>query len=253
MSRHAFSLRDIGGLDSASFVPLYRQLADKISALIETSGGKATGKVLPSELECARHFRISRPTVRQAMSHLTREGLIVRKKGRGTFVAPPNVSHDMAHGFEDEMRAGHRNVQFRMLEWRRVPAPPGLVDVLDVNGDQQVWYLKRLRIVDGAPFGIEERFFPAGLGSMISASDAKSQPMLRLLRKVMHEDQVELDIEVISAAAATEVAKLLKAKRGVPILMKKLTYIFNGRAQAFAITTFLGERYRFHFTVNIPI
>lgn len=253
ISEQAFTVSEIDTLDVASFVPLYVQLAEKISTLIQGHGDRGVGKILPSESECVEHFRISRPTVRQAMLQLMHQGLIVRKKGKGTFVAPLKISHDMSHGFEDEMKAAHRNVQFRALEWHRIVAPEDVRRALREERGAEVWYLRRLRIVDGSPFGIEERFFPLELGGRISGSAAKSQPMLSLLQKVTGERTAKLQIEVSSSLADKEVANLLKTKRGMPLLIKKLTYVFNGEALAFGTTTFLGERYQFKFVVDLPI
>ena len=87
-SEYAFTVESLGELDATSFVPLYMQLANRVAALIREHGEVAVGKVLPSEVECVQRLRVSRPTVRQAMSHLLAQGLILRKKGRGTFVAP---------------------------------------------------------------------------------------------------------------------------------------------------------------------
>jgi GntR family transcriptional regulator len=92
----AFELRNLRGLDSSSRLPLYAQLADLFAGRIRDSQAKLAGKALPSELETAAHFKISRPTVRQAMGQLLSEGLIVRGRGRGTFVAPPHGFRSLA-------------------------------------------------------------------------------------------------------------------------------------------------------------
>ena len=93
--RPAFHLGDLDALDSASRLPLYAQLADMLAKRIRPAQERLAGRALPSELEMTRHFGISRPTVRQAMSHLLTEDLIVRGRGRGTFVAPPRASRDL--------------------------------------------------------------------------------------------------------------------------------------------------------------
>lgn len=53
------------------------------------------GKILPSESECVKYFKVSRPTVRQAMAHLFSQGLIARGRGRGTFIAQRHVDYDV--------------------------------------------------------------------------------------------------------------------------------------------------------------
>lgn len=71
-------------LDYTNSVPLYIQLKEKIEEKV--MDGTYAGKV-PSEREFMDEYYISRSTVRQAIDALTREGTIVKKRGKGTFVA----------------------------------------------------------------------------------------------------------------------------------------------------------------------
>ena len=75
-------------LSMDSDIPLYAQLVGIIKRNIST-GALAVGDLLPSEAELCRWMNISRNTVRQAIGELEDEGLVVRKRGRGTFVADP--------------------------------------------------------------------------------------------------------------------------------------------------------------------
>src|SRR6188474_3194862 len=104
----ALSLARLPKLSGAN-LPLYLQIADGLERLIHAQGEDAMGKLLPSETDCARHFGVNRLTVRQAMSLLSSKGLIVRHRGRGTFVSNLPLDHDIGRAFEDEMRAGGRN------------------------------------------------------------------------------------------------------------------------------------------------
>lgn len=249
---HAFSLTEVESLDAKSFVPLYIQLADKLSALIERHGGAAVGKALPSEAECVQHFSISRPTVRQAMDHLGRLGLLVREKGRGTFVAP-RLNHDMSHGFEHEMAAARRNVRLELLAWLQMPPPEAAREALQLDEREEVRFLRRLRIVDDIAVGVEERYFPSPLGDRITEHDARTAPMLVLLRKVTGERCAQLKIEVTSGIAGKALAPLLQVKPVASVLSKRLTYLINGKPLAYGSTTFLSEHYQFRFSVNLPM
>ena len=73
-----------------SDIPLYSQLVSIIKRNI-SAGTLATGALLPSEAELCRSFDVSRSTVRQAIGALETEGLVIRKQGRGTFVAEPKM------------------------------------------------------------------------------------------------------------------------------------------------------------------
>ena len=83
-------------LSLSSDIPLYAQLVGIIKRSI-SSGALAIGDLLPSEAELCRALNVSRNTVRQAIGELEDEGLVVRKRGKGTFVADPNTNQRRRH------------------------------------------------------------------------------------------------------------------------------------------------------------
>lgn len=248
----AFPVSNLESLDAQSFVPYYVQLADRIAHEIERSGEPAVGKALPSEADCVQHFGVSRPTVRQALDHLTRRGIVVKQRGRGTFVARP-LSHDMSHGFEEEMKAARHMVESKLIEWRKVVPTSEVSTALQLVPGAKVWFLKRLRRVDGTAVGVEERYFPEELGSRITRREARSEPMLVLLRRLTSERGAQVQVEVTGGAAGAAVAHLLGTRPDAPVLNKRLTYCFRGQPLAYGSTTFLSKHYQFRFSVNLPI
>lgn len=93
-------------LDRSSFVPLYHQLHEVLKRHIE-AGRWQPGDLMPSEPELCRHFAVSRMVVRQGLAILEDEGRVVRQRGRGTFVAEPNVEH-RASGLIRLLQAPHQ-------------------------------------------------------------------------------------------------------------------------------------------------
>src|SRR5690606_22883082 len=81
-------------LNPASALPLYHQLAERLSSGI-SAGDWAPGTRLPSEPQLARQFKIGRPTARQALELLVRRGLAERRRGSGTYVSNSAGSVDM--------------------------------------------------------------------------------------------------------------------------------------------------------------
>lgn len=248
---YAFSINELGALDTSSFVPLYMQLANRVAALIREHGERAVGKALPSEAECVQRFGVSRPTVRQAMSHLLSQGLIMRERGRGTFVAPLKLEHDVSHGFEDDMRAAHRSVQYTLLDWEKIAPPADVAAVFGRDAARECFLLRRLRSVEGEVVGVEERYIPEAIGRHLRRVDLESQPALHLLQRLAGQKPGRLDIEVSSIAAGKDLARLLRVKAGVPLLLRKTTFLSeSGQPLMHGIVTFLAEHYKFRFTVN---
>jgi GntR family transcriptional regulator len=135
-------------------LPLYEQLAHIIANKI--SGGQlAPGKRLPTELNLASNYSISRETVRQAIGILERRGLVVRRRAKGTFVAASRVTQDLAqlrsfrgglvdHGVVPEMEL----LEFRLAE------PPK--EFAAAFAEREVMRLLRRYVVKRKPLAIAD-------------------------------------------------------------------------------------------------
>jgi GntR family transcriptional regulator len=246
-----FPVDQLAPLDAGSFVPLYRQVAQRIASGIREQGERAVGKVLPSEAEFMQRFGVSRPTVRQAMAHLISQGLVTRVRGRGTFVTPLRLEHDVSHGFEDDMQAAHKQVDYTLLAWKRVQSPPAVAAVFKQHGNGYCFYLQRLRGIEGEVIGVEERYLPEHIGSRLAEKDLDSQPVLKLIRDLDGRKPGKLEIEVSSTVAAKDMARLLKVRIGAPLLLRNTVFLTEaGEPLMQGTVTFLAEHYKFRFVVN---
>ncbi len=148
----------MGGLATQ---PLYRRLLAGLLSDIQT-GKLRPGDLIPPEVEIARQHGISRHTVRQAIVELTREGLVRRERGKGTFVlARPLVqSLRTFYSFAHEMR--ERGIPFhtRVLHRTISRAHMDVARRLSLEEGAEVIELELLRIVDGSPLSLEFCVFP---------------------------------------------------------------------------------------------
>ena len=149
-------------LSLESDIPLYSQLVNIIKRNI-TAGTLAPGDLIPSESELCKTFDISRSTVRQAIGALEAEGLVVRRQGRGTFVAEPKVKRtsDMIYSFTSEVSAMGMTPSSVLMEFELITPTPDIVRVLELpSEDAKVYRFTRLRNVDGEPLILETSFYP---------------------------------------------------------------------------------------------
>lgn len=126
---------------------LYLQAAQYIRSRIE-SGEYPIGSQIPTENELAQLLHISRPTVRQALESLTREGYLDRHKGCGTFVREPKVVHESTTfltGYREESRKHNRTLRTQVLSLLKEPAPAHVAQALELKPGEQVTRLTRLR------------------------------------------------------------------------------------------------------------
>lgn len=145
-----------------SDIPLYSQLVSIIKRNI-SAGTLATGALLPSEAELCRSFDVSRSTVRQAIGALETEGLVIRKQGRGTFVAEPKMRRrtENVYSFTSEISAMGLTPSSTILEFEIVEPSPDIVSMLELGErPSQVYRFTRIRNADGEPLILETSFYP---------------------------------------------------------------------------------------------
>src|ERR687894_512104 len=138
-------------LDHASPVPLYYQAARALEEAIE-DGRLPRGSKLDNELHLAERLGISRPTMRAALKQLVDKGLLVRRRGIGTIVAPKPVRRTVAlTSLYDDLEEAGREPRTRLLSLGVVPCPPDVAEQLELGPSDAVVRFDRLRMAGETP------------------------------------------------------------------------------------------------------
>jgi len=203
-------------LDAASPVPLYHQLQEILRGQLARKVFDVGGK-LPSEHELCHDYGVTRPTVRQALEGLVREGLITKRHGKGAFVtAPPQpVGIFSVAGTSEAFAAQKLKVETRALKIERV-ATCDLADGVDPSGG---WVkLERMRSVNGTPTFFEYTWIHAGLVPNLERMDMNNRSLYATLT-----DHFGLRLDggrqrFSAVAAPVKIARALELKAGVPLL-----------------------------------
>ena len=150
-------------LDRSSPVPLYFQVSTPIAALI-ADGTLPAGTRLEDELSMARRLQISRPTARQALQRLVDQGLLTRRRGVGTIVAPRQVHRplELTSLHSDLVSGGHR-VTTTVLEYDEHPASAEEASALETQPGTAVTRVTRLRTSDGEPIALMTNLIPSDI------------------------------------------------------------------------------------------
>lgn len=147
-------------LSLSSDIPLYAQLVGIIKHQIST-GALAVGDLLPSETELCRSLDISRNTVRQAIGELEDEGLVVRKRGKGTFVTDPANNHrGVRYSFTTEISSLGKTPSSTLVDFSIIKAPRDICNEMGLAEDTPVYCFTRIRNVDGEPLILETSYYP---------------------------------------------------------------------------------------------
>jgi len=231
------------------FIPAYFKLEQHLRELIR-SGALKPGDPVPPESQLCSEHGISRITVRQALSRLVFEGLIVRRRGTGTFVAEPRLQHTHVFpSFEEEMRARGAVTSHRLLSTRREPAEGRVAESLAVADGTIVLVVERQRLVDGRIVGLEVRYFPLRIGEAITQTELESQPLVLVMRRILGRTHDRLDLRVTAGVARGREAVRLGVRPGAPVLIRENTWYLEGEGPIqYGRSVFRGDRYQMALT-----
>lgn len=166
----------------SSPIPIYHQISQQLEHMI-VAGELAKGDFLPSEVQLAERWGISRPTARRAIQELVEKGLLVRKRGVGTQVVNAQLQRTMKlsslHG--DLVAAGRRPTT-DVREWREHPADAGVAESLDITVGSPVMYLERLRLANGRPLAFMRNWLRYEITSDITLTELQDDGLYNLLR-----------------------------------------------------------------------
>ncbi len=240
-------------LSPSSPVPLYAQLATRLSAYIASLGEQGVGRLLPSENECIRMFGVSRPTVRQAISELMAQGLVRKERGRGTFICEPRMVHDIGHIFEDDMRAARRTVEFSLLEHGEVSAPRALRSVFG-SEIKHLYRFLRLRSIAGRVVGLEERFLPTRFKHFITPRVLMEDHVFSILRLCTQADEITTMNAVRAATLNEHDASLAGVQKDSMALIRETTYFIDKKTPVmYGVVTFLADLYQLRFQSTVEL
>ncbi len=219
-------------IDRNNYIPYYIQVKAAIKKQIENDEWQK-GTQLPGEPELCQMFDVSRTVIRQALKDLEYEGLIIREKGKGTFVDKPRIAQGMFQeltGFYQDMVKRGLTPVTRVLSQKRVLANDNVASQLQLEPNDPVIELHRLRGVEGEFFLLVTSYLPYAICSEVLEADFTEQSLYAFL-----EEKLGLVIarghRTLEAVLANDTeAELLQIKRGHPlILLDSTVYLEDGR------------------------
>lgn len=225
-------------------MPLYHQAARAIEEAIE-DGRLPRGSKLDGEIQLAEQLGISRPTMREAIKRLVEKGLLVRRRGIGTIVAPKPVRRAVAlTSLYDDLKEAGREPKTRVLSFAEVPCPPEIAEQLGVSAGTKVFRFERLRVAGIDPIALMRNHIPADLLAM-DREGLEQAGLYELMREGGVAPQMASQ-RIGAKKAGDEEAELLEIEAGDPILtMDRVAFDSNGRPVEHGHHRYPAESYWF--------
>jgi GntR family transcriptional regulator len=236
-------------LQPESVIPLYHQLMERLKGSIE-KGNWTPGDKIPSENQLMDQFGVSRNTAKKAIEELAQEGILYRIQGKGTFVAKPKLQQSLMgfYSFSKVLKEKGLNPKDIILKLEEVKPTVKIREALQLEEDEIVVEMKRLRCANNEPYILESSFIPKNLIS--------NMEQLKKVGEISLYDLFtqEFNIVVTRAKEAfepvlirSEESEYLQTEEGLPaLLLERIAYDVNGVPVEFCRSIVRGDRCRFY-------
>ena len=215
-----------------SFSPLYQQIKGLIIARLQAGEWKA-GEAIPSEQELAVRFGVSQGTVRKAIDEMAADNLVVRRQGKGTFVAT-HAESQIQYRFlrlEPDTAAGHK-LERQLLDCQRQRAPAWIAKLLQMRAGDPMVEVRRLLHSQGRPIVLDDIWLPGGLfkGLTTEMLEQHRGPFYGLFETEFGVHMIRAEEKLRAVAADAETAELLQVEVGAPLLsVERLAYTYGDK------------------------
>jgi DNA-binding GntR family transcriptional regulator len=228
-------------------IPRYLQIADAIRRDL-----KSEGERIPSEHALCATFRVSRPTIRQALDVLVQEGRLYRHAGRGTFATAVagNDRRLRVIGSIDDIMAMGAETWFEVLTREKMPVPANIAQALRLPPGSNGYRICGVRHGDGGPFQHATAWLPPAIGQALSDDDL-SKSLIGFIERQLNMPIKFMEQTVDAALAPRSVAELLKLRPRSPLLLFERTYFAaSGEPVEYALTYQTGRRYPYKVSLS---
>jgi len=233
-------------LNRTAPLPLYHQLKTVLLGEIE-AGRWQPDEQLPTEHALADRFHVSKITVRQALRELVGQGYIRREQGRGTFVERRRFQQgprDLT-SFTEEMRSHGFVPTSTLLDQGVEAASSTVATALALEPGAPVFRLRRLRLADGEPMGVQTAYLPLDLVPGIAEASFRASSLYVLLatRYGLHAATARETFCV--GSTKREDAVLLKGPvRSPAMIAERVAFLADGRPMEYVRSVMRGDRYK---------
>jgi len=236
-------------IDPSDVIPKYYQLANILRQQIVDEDFQPHNAI-PSERQLEQQYNLSRPTIRQAIELLSRQGYLYRVHGKGTFVSPPKLQKGMLEltSFSEDMRNRGLKPGQRILEFGYVKPDKKIKQQLEISDNEtKVLRIKRLRYGDEEPMGLQDSFLALDSAPSITREEIEERGSIYIiLQEKFGIYPTEADETLEVTLATSEEAELLNITKGSPLLLNERTLWSQDRkAIEFVRILYRGDRYKY--------
>ena len=241
-------------LDKSVPIPLYFQLKTILLDAIK-QGEYPVDSMIPTEKELSEMFKISRTTVRQAITEMVQEGWLYRIASKGTFVARLKIKQDFIkrlETFNDQISRTGRKPSTELLALRTTEMPKQMRNDFGIAENSRFVYLYRRRFADDEPIVTVETYLPYDRCAFVLSHDFVKESLYNVLA-TSDKTRICRVTRILEAVGGNaQDMENLNIRRGKPILLST-TIGYNSADEPieYSIARYRGDRNRFEVDLLI--
>lgn len=230
--------------------PKYLQIREIV---LRWLSNQEIGQRLPTEMDLAQQFKVSRQTIRKALRWLEHEQIITRRPRLGTFLEKlPTALHDQRlTGPIEEFGSLGVVTKVRLVRQGWTSPSDDVRSVLQASPGEEVYEVQRIRLLEGLPLLLLQAYFPLRVGEKVVRRGLNEGLIVPVLRKI-HDAKLWEAYQQIDACSATrDISRHLGVPKGFPILLVTRVFVdSSGKPSVLFRDYFRSDRY--YYTVKLP-
>lgn len=223
--------------------PAYRRIQNSIRKRIET-GKLRPGDVVESERELAKLHKVSLMTARHALADMAREGLVERRHGAGTFVAPPKIHFNKLMSYTEQMSSRGLSARSKIVRLSSEENDPEIAARLSLPSASPLAMVQRVRQAGDEPFALETCYLSATEFPQLVSSALERGSLFSTLEREYGLTLAYADEEIDATDADQRTAELLSIPRGTSMLrIRQLIYSTKGVPAIYVVGLYRSGRH----------
>jgi len=239
-------------MTTPSFKPLYEQIKELLTQSL-IAGEWSPGESIPSEMELAVRYNVSQGTVRKAIDALAAENIVVRRQGKGTFVATHNEEQIKLRFLRLTSAEGKKeSLENQLLECNRQQVNAEIASLLGLKTGTSVIEIKRLLSFSQRPVIFDHVIVPASPFKGLNASKVQEYngSLYRMYETLYGIRMIRASERLTAVAATPELAKYLNVKEGFPLLrIERISYTYGDKPMEWRLGLCVTDDH--HYTAEL--
>jgi GntR family transcriptional regulator len=239
-------------------IPLYVRIESLVRNRI-LNGQLQPGDKLPTEEDLVKQFGVSQITIRNALSNLKRDGLIVRNRAKGTFVAenvPVRrkfvITNEVYNILEDADRYKVKNVDLKTVKIAETRNARTVREFFNLMNEDEICVVRRTRLWNRIPMYYIENFLSPSIAQHLTLKELSEKHLLKILKEKTGLTIGRGEMYIEAVPADPDVAEILKMQIFEPLILRQLCYWFPTGDPFEIVNSYMRPDY-FRYKVDLDV